>query len=87
MNNKGLAIACMACGIASIVTGSCGLGVALGIVAIVLSSKSKAANGPTTFGKVGLITGIIGIVYGLPATICTFACGGGLLGMMLEGNY
>lgn len=87
MNNKGLAIACMACGIASIVTGSVGIGIALGIAAIILSSKSKAVNGPTTFGKVGLITGIIGIAYGLPALICTIACGGGLFGAILEGNF
>ena len=74
MNNKGLAIACMACGIGSIVTGSFGLGIAAGIAAIVLSCKSKAVNGPTVFGKVGLITGIIGVAYGVPATICNFLC-------------
>ena len=45
MNNKGLAIACMACGIGSVVTGSIGLGVVAGIVAIILSIKSKEVNG------------------------------------------
>ena len=81
MNNKGLAIACMVCGIASIATDAVGyfVSVALGIAAIILSSKSKAVNGPTVFGKVGLITGIIGVAYGLPTTICTFLCNSGSL--------
>lgn len=79
MNNKGLAIACMACGIGSVVTGSIGLGVVAGIVAIILSIKSKEVNGQTIFGKVGLITGIIGVAYGLPTTICTFLCNSGSL--------
>ena len=76
MNNKGLAIACMVCGIASIATDAVGyfVSVALGIAAIILSSKSKAVNGPTVFGKVGLITGIIGTAIGAPVAICQIAC-------------
>ena len=79
MNNKGLAIACLVCGIVSLVTGYAGIGVAAGIAAIILAVKSKEVNGPNGMTTAGLVTGIIGVVYGLPVTICNFLCNCALL--------
>lgn len=59
------------CGCVAICTGSFGLGIAAGIAAIIFSVKSKAANGPHWMSTVGLIGGIVGIVYGIPVTACT----------------
>ena len=74
------------CGVVAFCTGSFGLGVAAGIAAIIFSVKSKAANGPHWMSTVGLIGGIIGIAYGLPATICAIACGGGIFGELFSSS-
>ena len=62
------------CGCVAICTGAAGIGVAAGVAAIIFSTKSKAINGPHWMSTVGLIGGIIGIVYGLPTTICNILC-------------
>ncbi len=73
-NNMG--IASLVCGILSLFTGWVGYFVAivLGVLAIVFSSKSKEAIGPNGLATGGLVTGIIGLVYSIPVTICYFAC-------------
>ena len=76
-------------GIPAMVCGLCSLGffwlgftvaffipAALGVVGIVLGSQAIKANGQDTKGKVGIITGIIGIV--LPILIFTIACSVGI---------
>ena len=76
-------------GIPAMICGLCSLGffwlgftvaffipAALGVVGIVLGSQAIKANGQDTKGKVGLITGIIGIV--LPILIFTIACSVGI---------
>ena len=85
MNDNKLALISFICGIVAIVTGSAGIGVAAGVVAIIFSTKAKAANGPHWMSTVGLIGGIVVIVYGLPATICNILCNCGLMENM--GNY
>ena len=77
---NGMGIASLVCGIASLLTGWVGYFVAIvcGILAIVFSSKSKTEVGPNSYATAGLITGIIGLVYSLPVTICYLACGAAL---------
>lgn len=72
---KGFAIASLILGIASLCTGYIFVGVACGIVAIVLSVKSKQEIGPNGMATAGLVTGIIGVVYGIPVSICYVICG------------
>ena len=74
-NSKGLAIASLILGIASVCTGYIFVGVACGIVAIILSAKSKQAIGPNGMATAGLVLGIIGVVYGIPVSICYVICG------------
>lgn len=82
MNNKGLAIGCLVCGIVAIATSAAYVGIAAGIVAIVLASKSKAVNGPNNMTTAGLVTGIIGLVLSVPCTICNIACNSGLASLL-----
>lgn len=79
MNNNNYALISFICGLVAVATGSAGIGVAAGVVAIIFSTKAKAANGPHWMSTVGLITGIVGIVYGLPATICNIICNCGII--------
>ena len=87
MNSSKFGLISFICGIVALCTGSVGVGVAAGVAAIIFSVKSKAANGPHWMSTVGLIGGIIGIVYGLPATICTIACGGGLGELLSSSSF
>ncbi len=85
MNDNKYALISFICGIVAVVTGYAGVGVAAGVVAIIFSSKSKQANGPHWMSTVGLIAGIVGIVYGLPSTICNILCNCGVIDSL--GNY
>ena len=61
--SKGKSIACMACGIASIVLSwSYGCGLIPAIVSLVLGSQCAKEGVQNTFTKVGKITGIIGLL-------------------------
>lgn len=70
----------LVCGILSLCTGWIGyfVAIALGIVAIVFSTKSKQEVGANGLATGGLVTGIIGLVYSIPVTICYLACGAAL---------
>ena len=65
--SKGLSIASMVCGIASI----CTLNFIPGIVALCLSSNFRQANEDrhNTFSKTGKICGIIGIIVSVTAIL------------------
>lgn len=72
--SKGKSIACMVCGIASIV-GSYGYGVGLicAIVSLVLGSQLKKDGVENQFTKVGKITGIIGLILSIIGTVASIA--------------
>ena len=64
--SKGKSIACMVCGIASIVASyGYGFGLICAIVSLVLGSQCKKAGVQNTFTKVGKITGIIGLILSI----------------------
>ena len=64
--SKGKSIACMACGIASIVLSwSYGCGLIPAIVSLVLGSQCAKEGVQNTFTKVGKITGIIGLILSI----------------------
>ncbi len=64
--SKGKSIACMACGIASIVLAwSYGAGLIPAIVSLVLGGQCAKEGVQNTFTKVGKITGIIGLVMSI----------------------
>ena len=64
--SKGKSIACMACGIASIVLSwSYGCGLIPAIVSLVLGSQCAKEGVQNTFTKVGKITGIIGLILNI----------------------
>ena len=74
--NNGYGVASLVCGILSLCTVWVGYfaGIILGVVAIVLSTKSKQEVGSNGLATGGLVTGIIGLVYCIPVTICSIAC-------------
>ena len=64
--SKGKSIACMACGIASIVLSwSYGCGLIPAIVSLVLGGQCAKEGVQNTFTKVGKITGIIGLIMSI----------------------
>jgi hypothetical protein len=64
--SKGKSIACMACGIASIVLCEAyGLGLIPAIISLVLGSQCAKEGVQNTFTKVGKITGIIGLILSI----------------------
>ena len=64
--SKGKSIACMACGIASIVLSwTYGCGLIPAIVSLVLGSQCAKEGVQNTFTKVGKITGIIGLILSI----------------------
>ena len=64
--SKGKSIACMVCGIASIVLSECyGLGLIPAIVSLVLGGQCKKEGVQNTFTKVGKITSIIGLILSI----------------------
>ncbi|MCR4557433.1 MAG: hypothetical protein K5779_06390 [Saccharofermentans sp.] len=64
--SKGKSIACMACGIASIVLCEAyGLGLIPAIISLILGSQCKKEGVQNTFTKVGKITGIIGLILNI----------------------
>jgi hypothetical protein len=64
--SKGKSIACMACGIASIVLCEAyGLGLIPAIISLVLGSQCAKEGVQNTFTKVGKITGIIGLIFSI----------------------
>lgn len=75
---KGLAIASMICGIASLATCYAGRGaitaVIVGIVGIILSSVAKKQGYTGKFATLGLIFSIIGIAVGAIVFISCLAC-------------
>ena len=72
--SKGKSIACMACGIASIVLSECyGLGLIPAIISLVLGGQCKKEGVQNTFTKVGKITGIIGLILSIIGTIASIA--------------
>lgn len=77
---KGKQIASLVCGILSIVWAwaSYGavVGIALGIVAIVLSSGVKNAGAENGMSKAGFICGIIGVILSAVMLIVWIACTG-----------
>lgn len=77
---KGKSIASMVCGILSIVWAwfsyAAILGIALGIVAIVLSSGVKNAGGENGMSKAGFICGLIGTILSGVMLVIWIACTG-----------
>jgi len=72
--SKGKSIACMVCGIASIVASyGYGFGLICAIVSLILGSQCKKAGVQNTFTKVGKITGIIGLILSIIGTIASIA--------------
>ena len=72
--SKGKAIACMVCGIASIVASyGYGFGLVCAIVSLVLGSQLKKAGVENQFTKVGKITAIIGLILSIIGTIASIA--------------
>ena len=64
--SKGKSIACMVCGIASIVLCEVyGLGLIPAIISLILGSQCKKEGVQNTFTKVGKITGIIGLILSI----------------------
>ena len=64
--SKGKSIACMACGIASIVFCELyGLGIIPAIISLVLGGQCAKEGTQNTFTKVGKITGIIGLILSI----------------------
>ena len=64
--SKGKSIACMACGIASIVLSECyGLGLIPAIISLILGGQCKKDGVQNTFTKVGKITAIIGLILSI----------------------
>ena len=64
--SKGKSIACMVCGIASIVLCEVyGLGLIPAIISLILGSQCKKEGVQNTFTKVGKITGIIGLILNI----------------------
>ena len=64
--SKGKSIACMACGIASIVLCEVyGFGLIPAIISLVLGGQCKKAGIQNTFTKVGKITAIIGLILSI----------------------
>ena len=64
--SKGKSIACMACGIASIVLCEAyGMGLIPAIISLVLGSQCAKEGVQNTFTKVGKITGIIGLILSI----------------------
>ena len=64
--SKGKSIACMACGIASIVLCEAyGFGLIPAIVSLILGSQCKKDGVQNTFTKVGKITAIIGLILSI----------------------
>ena len=64
--SKGKSIACMACGIASIVLCEAyGMGLIPAIISLVLGSQCAKEGVQNTFTKVGKITGIIGLIMSI----------------------
>ena len=83
--SKGKSIACMACGIASIVLSwSYGCGLIPAIVSLVLGGQCKKEGVQNTFTKVGKITGIIGLILSiiLGIIMIILACIGAAAGAM-----
>ena len=75
MNNKdNYGLIALICGIAGLFTGWIFVGIVLGIVAVVMAIQSRKAIGDNTYATIGLIAGIISIVYGLPTAICHCMC-------------
>lgn len=78
---KGKQIASMVCGILSVCWGCAGIsiwggviGIALGIVAFVLSSGLKKAGGYNGMAKAGFICGLIGVILSAIMLIVGIAC-------------
>ena len=64
--SKGKSIACMVCGIASIVLCEAyGFGLIPAIISLVLGGQCKNAGIQNTFTKVGKITAIIGLILSI----------------------
>ena len=64
--SKGKSIACMACGIASIVLCEVyGMGLIPAIVSLILGGQCAKEGVQNTFTKVGKITGIIGLILNI----------------------
>ena len=73
-STKGKEIACMVCGIASIVASyGSGFGLICAIVSLVLGSQLAKVGVQSTFTKVGKITGIIGLILSIIGTIASIA--------------
>ena len=72
--SKGKSIACMACGIASIVLSEVyGLGLIPAIISLILGAQCKKEGVQNTFTKVGKITGIIGLILSIVLGIIIIA--------------
>lgn len=85
MENKpnGFGIASLILGIIGILTRwYYGLGCILGIIAVVLSVKSKKQIGPNGMATAGLILGILAIIFGAFALACTVCVGGAIIGSL-----
>ncbi len=83
--SKGKSIACMACGIASIVLSwSYGCGLIPAIVSLILGGQCKKEGVQNTFTKVGKITAIIGLILSiiLGIIMIILACIGAAAGAM-----
>lgn len=84
--SKGKSIACMACGIASIVLSwSYGCGLIPAIVSLVLGSQCAKEGVQNTFTKVGKITAIIGLILSIIGTIASIAVA--IAGAALSAQY
>lgn len=85
-STKGKEIACMVCGIASIVASyGYGFGLICAIVSLVLGSQLAKVGVQSTFTKVGKITGIIGLILSIIGTIASIALA--VAGAALSAQY
>ena len=76
---KGLAIASLICGIVGLLSAWTGLifGIAAIVLAVISGNKSQASGFKrSALAIVGLILGIVAVVWGGSCALCYIACGG-----------
>lgn len=86
--NSEMAIASLVLGICSVVLCCCCAGVSCGVVAVVLAIVDKNERGRfSSFATVGLICGIIGIVFGVVISAFSFVYSDIMMEMSADPSY